>query len=148
MLFGESTAILYVTTSRLRYKRIREDPATEISPLRPLIIPLLPSLPYSRMVVQGFFVASCVLAMTALAKPNFTPNHSVLQKRLAGQVVAFACYGGGGDCDCPVDLTGDNNGVLINVYPGYQCAYAGGACTWDDKVSDIALASHGSQRAS
>ncbi|KAI0728490.1 hypothetical protein C8Q72DRAFT_779784 [Fomitopsis betulina] len=51
----------------------------------------------------------------------------------AGQYVAFACYGGGGNCACPTDLTGDSLGVLINVYPGYQCAYTGGACTWDDK---------------
>ncbi|EPT00855.1 hypothetical protein FOMPIDRAFT_85963 [Fomitopsis schrenkii] len=85
------------------------------------------------MVAQGFFIAFCALAAAALAKPNKTPNHSTLQKRVAGQSVAFACYGGGGDCDCPIDLMGDDNGVLINVYPGFQCAYASGACTWDDQ---------------
>lgn len=55
---------------------------------------------------------------------------------IAFQPIAFACYGGGGDCDCPIDLTGDT-GVLINVYPGYQCAYTGGACTWDDVVCGV-----------
>ncbi|EIM79452.1 uncharacterized protein STEHIDRAFT_88116 [Stereum hirsutum FP-91666 SS1] len=34
-------------------------------------------------------------------------------------------------CMCPIDLN-DDTGVLINVYPGYQCAYPGGACTWSD----------------
>ena len=86
---------------------------------------------------QTLFVTLCVLVTTSLAKPNITPNHSMLQKRVTGQSVAFACYGGGGDCECPVDLMGDSNGVLINVYPGFQCAYASGACTWDDKVSSI-----------
>ena len=61
------------------------------------------------------------------------------RRTFTGQTVAFACYGGGGDCECPLDNNGDP-GVLINVYPGYQCAYGGGACTWDDKVSFIAFA--------
>lgn len=52
------------------------------------------------------------------------------------QPVSFACYGGGGDCNCPADLTGAS-GVLINVYPGYQCAYPAGACTWDDKTGAL-----------
>ena len=47
--------------------------------------------------------------------------------------IAFACYGGGGNCECPLDKH-HNSGVLINVWPGYQCAYPAGACTWDDKV--------------
>lgn len=58
---------------------------------------------------------------------------SLGRRTLTGQTIAFSCYGGGGDCECPTDNNGDS-GVLINVYPGYQCAYAGGACTWDDKV--------------
>ncbi|KAI0781691.1 hypothetical protein BC629DRAFT_1289581 [Irpex lacteus] len=62
---------------------------------------------------------------------------SSLQKRtLTGQTIAFSCYGGGGDCECPTDLNGDS-GVLINVYPGFQCAYGGGACTWDDKTGAL-----------
>ena len=58
-----------------------------------------------------------------------------VQAQLTGQSVAFACFGGGCDCECPTDLNGDP-GVLINVYPGYQCAYPNGACTWEDKVSN------------
>lgn len=58
---------------------------------------------------------------------------SLSRRTLTGQTVAFACYGGGGDCECPADLNGDS-GVLINVFPGFQCAYPNGACTWEDKV--------------
>lgn len=36
-------------------------------------------------------------------------------------------------CECPTDNNG-NSGNLINVFPGYQCAYADGACTWADQV--------------
>ena len=63
-------------------------------------------------------------------------SHSLQRRTLTGQTIAFSCYGGGGDCACPTDLNG-SSGVLINVYPGYQCAYPGGACTWDDKVRTI-----------
>ncbi len=64
---------------------------------------------------------------------------AILGKRtLTGQTIAFSCYGGGGDCECPTDNNGDI-GVLINVYPGFQCAYAGGACTWDDQVRSLTL---------
>lgn len=49
------------------------------------------------------------------------------------QQVAFACFGGGGNCECPSDLNKDS-GVLINVFPGFQCAYPDGACTWEDVV--------------
>ena len=55
------------------------------------------------------------------------------KRTLTGQTVAFACIGGGGDCECPIDNNGDS-GVLIHVFPGYQCSYKGGACTWDDVV--------------
>lgn len=74
------------------------------------------------------------LALAMLAQANLSAHH---RRSLTGQSVAFACYGGGGDCECPTDLTGDSAGVLINVYPGYQCAYAGGACTWDDKTGAL-----------
>ncbi|EIN12683.1 hypothetical protein PUNSTDRAFT_61129 [Punctularia strigosozonata HHB-11173 SS5] len=55
--------------------------------------------------------------------------------RRTTQQVAVACYQQPSDsapCACPTDLNGDS-GVLINYYPGYQCAYPGGACTWGDK---------------
>ncbi|OSX60080.1 hypothetical protein POSPLADRAFT_1075451 [Postia placenta MAD-698-R-SB12] len=76
-------------------------------------------------------LATLALALVAQANPSAFNAH---RRSLTGQTVAFSCYGGGGDCECPTDLTGDSAGVLINVYPGYQCAYPGGACTWDDKT--------------
>ena len=85
--------------------------------------------------------ALALLALAALASAHRqqarAPSNITLgalgRRTMAGQSVAFACYGGGGDCECAPDNNGDG-GVLINVYPGYQCAYPGGACTWDDKV--------------
>ncbi|KAH9836203.1 uncharacterized protein C8Q71DRAFT_858206 [Rhodofomes roseus] len=90
------------------------------------------------MFKHSSLVALVALAVTAFASPE--PWHGIvppLHRRLTGQNIAFSCYGGGGDCECPTDLTGDSNGVLINVYPGYQCAYPGGACTWDDKTGAL-----------
>ena len=90
------------------------------------------------------FALAATLAVTVEARTGHytrSPSHDIFsaatlgKRTLTGQTIAFFCYGGGGDCECPTDLTGDSSGVLINVYPGYQCAYAGGACTWDDKVS-------------
>ncbi len=94
--------------------------------------------------------AICTLAVVALSAEarsapaardlgySFVSRSSPHKRTLTGQTIAFACYGGGGDCECPTDLYG-KSGVLINVYPGYQCAYAGGACTWDDKVRFLVL---------
>ena len=89
------------------------------------------------MLLKATLAALSALTVAAVGFPGVPwwwpfpppPGHG------AGQYVAFACYGGGGNCACPTDLTGDSHGVLVNVYPGYQCAYTGGACTWDDKVS-------------
>ena len=75
--------------------------------------------------------ASLVVAASARNVAR-SPNVD-LHRRLTGQTIAFACFGGGGDCQCPSDNNGDS-GVLINVYPGFQCAYPGGACTWEDVV--------------
>ncbi|KAI0074904.1 hypothetical protein K474DRAFT_1647405 [Panus rudis PR-1116 ss-1] len=51
--------------------------------------------------------------------------------------VLIGCYpGGAGGCPCPKDLNGDS-GVLINFFPGYQCAYPGGACSWDDQDGSL-----------
>ncbi|EKM51426.1 uncharacterized protein PHACADRAFT_263551 [Phanerochaete carnosa HHB-10118-sp] len=80
-------------------------------------------------------VSSLAIVAQAFNPAIRSPNPS-LQKRLTGQTVAFACFGGGGDCECPTDLNG-GSGVLINVYPGYQCAYPNGACTWDDKTGAL-----------
>lgn len=51
---------------------------------------------------------------------------SALHRRTAAaNQVAIACYTpaqAGQPCGCPIDLN-YNEGVLINFYPGYQCAY-------------------------
>lgn len=82
------------------------------------------------MISQTLCTIVIVASLVFGTQANSIPS---LHRRLTGQTIAFACYGGGGDCQCPIDNTGDS-GVLINVYPGYQCAYPNGACTWDDKV--------------
>ena len=85
-------------------------------------------------------LVSLALALFASATPQYD-TFGILSRTLqarTGSQIAFACYGGGGDCQCPTDLNGDS-GVLINVYPGYQCAYVDGACTWDDVVSPLEL---------
>ena len=83
-----------------------------------------------------FFTSLAVSAVASnlAARSAFSPLSDLHRRGLTGQNVAFACFGGGGDCECPLDNNGDS-GVLINVYPGFQCAFPSGACTWDDKVS-------------
>ncbi|THG96903.1 hypothetical protein EW026_g5010 [Hermanssonia centrifuga] len=86
--------------------------------------------------------AAFIVAVEARTHASRSPAHeffgapSLNTRSLTGQTIAFSCYGGGGDCECPSDLNGDS-GVLINVYPGYQCAYPNGACTWDDKTGAL-----------
>ena len=91
------------------------------------------------------FASSILIASLAALSAHasvFGSGSMGLERRLTGETIAFACYGGGGDCECPIDKNGDS-GVLINVYPGYQCAYPNGACTWDDKVRrDMLSSSH------
>jgi len=72
-------------------------------------------------------------ATLASARSTFAAR-SPIQHRDLTQQIAVACFTppfSPTECTCPIDLNGDT-GVLINVFPGYQCAYAGGACTWDD----------------
>lgn len=85
-----------------------------------------------------------ILASLAVIAQAFSPavRAPSLHKRLTGQTIAFACYGGGGDCECPADLT-NAPGVLINVFPGFQCAYPTGACTWDDSTGALTNAGQG-----
>ncbi|KAI0791238.1 hypothetical protein C8Q75DRAFT_66459 [Abortiporus biennis] len=53
------------------------------------------------------------------------------------QPILIGCYpGGAGGCPCPKDNNGDT-GVLINFFPGYQCAYPNGACSWDDQDGSL-----------
>ena len=86
------------------------------------------------MVSNLFVLAAFAAVAQATTFPRSAGPSTSLHKRLTGQSIAFACYGGGGDCECPIDNNGDS-GVLINVFPGYQCAYPNGACQWDDKAS-------------
>jgi len=78
------------------------------------------------------FIAGFALAAVAVGA-------SSLERRSSGQVL-IGCYpGGAGGCPCPTDLNGDS-GVLINVFPGYQCAYPSGACAWaqSGQLQDVA----------
>ncbi|KAI0731851.1 hypothetical protein C8Q72DRAFT_882950 [Fomitopsis betulina] len=78
---------------------------------------------YSRMILQNFVVLSALTTM-ALAKPA-TSSPSAPQ---TGLVARAGLVG----CECPTDLTGDQNGALINLYPDLQCTYSGGVvCTYD-----------------
>ncbi|KAF7797008.1 hypothetical protein EIP86_008200 [Pleurotus ostreatoroseus] len=95
---------------------------------------------FARLAAFSFALA-VILAVTVEARTGHyarSPSHDVFsaatlgKRTLTGQTIAFSCYGGGGDCECPTDNNGDS-GVLINVYPGFQCAYPNGACTWDDE---------------
>ncbi|GJE96167.1 hypothetical protein PsYK624_123600 [Phanerochaete sordida] len=82
------------------------------------------------------------LGVVAQAFSVRSPNPAIHKRALTGQNVAFACFGGGGDCECPLDSTGEQ-GVLINVFPGFQCAYPSGACTWDDATGVLTNPSQG-----
>lgn len=80
-----------------------------------------------------FFAVSTTLFTNAML--TLPRDVSTLTKRQAPQGVLIGCYSGGaGGCPCPIDNFGDE-GLLINVFPGYQCAYPEGACSWSDKVS-------------
>ncbi|KAJ3488588.1 hypothetical protein NLI96_g2714 [Meripilus lineatus] len=60
-----------------------------------------------------------------------------LERRTTQPPPLIGCYPGGvGGCPCPKDKFGDS-GVLINFFPGYQCAYPGGACSWDDQSGQL-----------
>ncbi|EPQ58039.1 hypothetical protein GLOTRDRAFT_35940 [Gloeophyllum trabeum ATCC 11539] len=79
-------------------------------------------------------------ATLSLAATVAVQATSLTRRADAGQVL-IGCYpGGAGGCPCPTDLNGDS-GVLINVFPGYQCAYPSGACAWaiaSGQLQDIA----------
>ncbi len=90
---------------------------------------------YFSTAALAFTLIVTAQARSAVRSPSYTflPASDLHRRTLTGQTITFACYGGGGDCECPADNNGDY-GALINVYPGFQCAYPNGACTWDDKV--------------
>ncbi|KAJ3488609.1 hypothetical protein NLI96_g2712 [Meripilus lineatus] len=72
-----------------------------------------------------------------LANAGTTPGTTSLERRTSTQGVLIGCYAGGaGGCPCPLDNNGDD-GVLINVFPGYQCAYPNGACSWSSRNGEL-----------
>ncbi|CAL1701823.1 unnamed protein product [Somion occarium] len=82
-----------------------------------------------------FFAVSTTLFTNAML--TLPRDVSTLTKRQAPQGVLIGCYSGGaGGCPCPIDNFGDE-GLLINVFPGYQCAYPEGACSWSDKNGEL-----------
>lgn len=89
----------------------------------------------SRVLSTGL-VAVVSAALLVGAGTTSTRDLTTLERRTSDpDPVLIGCYpGGAGGCPCPKDNNGDK-GVLINFFPGYQCAYPGGACSWDDQVS-------------
>ncbi|KAH8105319.1 hypothetical protein BXZ70DRAFT_1004830 [Cristinia sonorae] len=95
------------------------------------------SFTFSSVVAVAVSVA--LFATTGTLASAITPARdlSTLAKRDAPQGVLIGCYpGGAGGCPCPIDNFGDS-GVLINVFPGYQCAYPHGACAWNDRDGSL-----------
>lgn len=95
----------------------------------------------SRILSVGFVtVVSAALLASAGTVDTSARDLTTLEERTStADPVLIGCYpGGAGGCPCPKDLNGDK-GVLINFFPGYQCAYPGGACSWDDQVSSLPL---------
>jgi hypothetical protein len=87
------------------------------------------------MVATVIFASLAALATLSPASALF--HGSALTRRDGSQhAVTVSCAAGLSlsGCDCPSDNEG-HQGVLINMFPGYQCAYPGGACTWSDKAS-------------
>jgi len=92
------------------------------------------------MTVRTFSSAALIALFVGLANSSLTPTRDVSSlalKRDAPLGVLIGCYPGGlAGCPCPIDKDGDS-GVLINVFPGYQCAYPSGACSWDDEDGSL-----------
>ncbi|OCH89942.1 hypothetical protein OBBRIDRAFT_793755 [Obba rivulosa] len=85
--------------------------------------------------VLTFTLGAALVAGSAAPYSALSSTH----RRDVTQQVAVACFQpptSGFECTCPTDLN-NNTGVLINVFPGYQCAYPGGACTWSDSDGSL-----------
>lgn len=86
----------------------------------------------SRLFTIALIALTAGITMASAFTLNPYDRRSSLERRSAASQVPIACYSdNSGPCDCPIDLNNDT-GVLINLFPGYQCAYPHGACTWDD----------------
>ena len=132
-LFSEP--LFYTETYKTRLKTRYRSPTPSSS-----------SSPNTADMLSSTILTTLALALgaTAARHPGRAPAYTDLsagalhRRSFTGQTIAFSCYGGGGDCECPLDTTGEQ-GVLINVFPGFQCAYPSGACTWDDAVRTLHL---------
>lgn len=127
----------------------RREQATSLnnSPTHPQT-PNLLSQPVFVMVSTQFFSTASVFVATSIALMHLSgvaaaahSSFSSLHRRdfaqgTDGQLTQACLPVGEPPCSCPTDLNGDS-GVMINLYPGYQCAYPGGACTWDDIVRGL-----------
>ncbi|KZT22404.1 hypothetical protein NEOLEDRAFT_660260 [Neolentinus lepideus HHB14362 ss-1] len=103
-----------------------------------------PSLSYpsdrssaSQMIVAPLlrlFSAISAIALLAKLLAGTTAHPTELVERTVPGYLTWASSLTG--CPCPNDTHG-NVGVLINIFPGYQCAYPSGACAWDDASGDL-----------
>lgn len=90
-------------------------------------------LPTSSIMAAAFALAGAVSTYAYGVSPV---RHIGIRDSTTSSQVPIACYTDNGACDCPIDNNCDE-GVLINVFLGYQCAYPHGACTWDDATGDL-----------
>jgi hypothetical protein len=69
-------------------------------------------------------------SMLPMLTAHAHPQTGALQNKAQTNCPTSAPCGQDG-CACPIDNNLDT-GVLINEFKGYQCAYPGGACLWDN----------------
>ncbi|TFK47903.1 hypothetical protein OE88DRAFT_1738401 [Heliocybe sulcata] len=72
--------------------------------------------------------SAVVLFSTLLVSTNAHPTE-LAERSGSDGILTWASNLAG--CACPNDSYG-GSGILINIFPGYQCAYPNGACAWDD----------------
>lgn len=98
-------------------------------------------MPSRTLFIHAFILGSLTVANAfSTYRPLLVGPRSDFERRESLQV-PVACYNlvedsQPGICDCPTDNNGDS-GVLINLFPGYQCAYSHGACTWDSMTGNL-----------
>lgn len=87
------------------------------------------------------FVRTTLVTLACAAVALATHVALPLHRRTGGGQIPISCNDippETAPCTCPQDLNKDS-GVLINWFPGYQCAYPGGACTWSNTVGLLGL---------
>ncbi|KAH8105317.1 hypothetical protein BXZ70DRAFT_517995 [Cristinia sonorae] len=93
----------------------------------------------TRILSTGLVALLSAALLVSGAASSSPREVSTLEKRNDPDAapVLIGCYPGGAQgCPCPKDKNGDS-GVLINFFPGYQCAYPDGACSWDDQDGSL-----------